>query len=210
MKFIYIFCILLITTFNANAQNKALSNRLLISSVTAPYNADIPKGYTQPEFAIRRELSNHFASNGYLHSAGNAPIKVDVVATNFNWDNTFGTFTVNVNVKYTLTGHLISKSVSFASSATASLSDRLGGFERNQLIMSLIAADNVRQFNEFLSQIKVDIAEQPTPQNGNIAPQEDNKSSSFTIEKAKNKCTDLGFIVATEAFGKCVLQLSRE
>lgn len=228
-----VICTCFLVSGVASAVNDQLKGQIRITSFKALGHPDLPSIYLPPDFYLRNQLNSLLSSNGYTFNNSERPVNLEVEIRRFDWDNTFGTFTVDLTVRYMLLVSGVSKTFMTTSSAKASIGQITWGPDRSKFVMEKVAEDSVNKFQNFLElfelpkvepleKVKQDIVTIPvvTPQLEEVpnqvttTPPSQNKSASpenerLSLEASKRKCTELGFKPATELHGKCVLQLSK-
>ena len=228
-----VLCTCLLVSGFASAVNDQLKGQIRITSFKALGHPDLPSIYLPPDFYLRNQLNSLLATNGYLFSNSERPVNLEVEIRRFDWDNTFGTFTVDLTVQYTFTVSGVSKNFVTISSANASLGQITWGPERSKFVMQKVAEDSVNKLQNFLEifelpkleplekakqesvtvplvspqleEVQKQVATTPSIQNKSAPPE----NERLSLEASKKKCTELGFKPATEGHGKCVLQLSK-
>lgn len=215
------------------AFNEQLKGQVRITSIRALSNPDLPSIYLPPDYFLKNQLNVLLSNSGYLLNNSERPVNLEVAIQRFDWDNTFGTFTVDLTVKYTLVVSGVSKIFMTTSSAKASIGQITWGPDRSKFVMQKVSEDSVNKLQNFLELFElpkvepVEKAKQdivtipvvtppleevqkqvaPTPPIQTKPASPENERLSF--DASKRKCTELGFKPATEGHGKCVLQLSK-
>jgi hypothetical protein len=228
-----VICTCFLVSGVASAVNEQLKGQIRITSFKALGHPDLPSIYLPPDFYLRNQLNSLLSNNGYLFSNSERPVNLEVEIRRFDWDNTFGTFAVDLTVSYTFLVSGVSKTFMTTSSAKASIGQITWGPDRSKFVMQKVSEDSVNKIQNFLElfelpkvepveKAKEDIVTIPvvtppleevqkqvtsTPPNQNISAPPESERLSF--EASKRKCTELGFKPATEGHGKCVLQLSK-
>lgn len=213
-----LFCSLCIDGFAANESLKGKINFTDVGYFTdAEYLSYFPSASSYLNKAIKDQLD----ANGYRWVPTNPQeqkFDLSVRVLRFKFDNTFGTYTANLDVEYLLTGPDFLKRMNFTTGASATLGQYMSWPPRINFVMEKSSLDSV---NNFLNSIEGMVFEKkaqsvvqplivipPIPQ----APVEiikEGQVERLSLDASKKKCTELGFKPATEGHGKCVLQLSK-
>jgi hypothetical protein len=215
IRSVFFLILLALTSVTTATANEQLKGRIRLGTMQPIANSEIPNFYSKPEAFIGAQLRSFFEGNNYISNAASDPIKVDIQILRFDWDNTFGTFSSNIAVRYTLTSATSKMTEVISSNARATPSDSLSGPERNNHLMRLLATDNINKFRDYFQTVSFpDTAPKLSPVTPKIESEvpvrsDSNERERLALNEARAKCQELGFKTGTEGFGKCVLQLSR-